>query len=241
MRIAALSTAILASGLAFGGASQAVTTPFYLQISKTKVASQVDAKPTPSVTMTAPAQPAAEPAPPVPQDITVQPGDYLTKLAEANNTTALRLFYANAQITDPDLIYPGQVLRVPAADEQLTPREVPQNTVVAAPAPAEAVAAAAPAPVYHSNPIPAPAISAGNGSVWDLIAACESGGNWSINTGNGYYGGLQFSLGSWRAVGGQGLPSDASKAEQIARAQILQARQGWGAWPVCSLKAGMSY
>jgi hypothetical protein len=75
--------------------------------------------------------------------------------------------------------------------------------------------------------------------VWDRIAACESGGNWAINTGNGYYGGLQFSLSSWRGVGGSGLPSDASKAEQIARAQILQARQGWGAWPVCSIKAGV--
>ena len=67
-------------------------------------------------------------------------------------------------------------------------------------------------------------------SVWDKIAQCESGGNWSINTGNGYYGGLQFSLATWQSVGGSGLPSDASREEQIKRAEILQARSGWGQW-----------
>ncbi len=67
----------------------------------------------------------------------------------------------------------------------------------------------------------------------------ESGGNWSINTGNGYYGGLQFSQSSWRAVGGSGSPSQASKSEQIARAEALKARQGWGAWPACSAKLGL--
>ena len=69
-----------------------------------------------------------------------------------------------------------------------------------------------------------------SGSVWDKLAQCESGGNWSINTGNGYYGGLQFSLATWRSVGGSGLPSDASREEQIKRAEILQARSGWGQW-----------
>jgi len=67
-------------------------------------------------------------------------------------------------------------------------------------------------------------------SVWDKIAQCESGGNWSINTGNGYYGGLQFSAATWHSVGGTGLPSDHSREEQIKRAKILQARSGWGQW-----------
>ncbi|MGC5049466.1 resuscitation-promoting factor Rpf [Micrococcus porci] len=75
---------------------------------------------------------------------------------------------------------------------------------------------------------------------WDKIAACESNGNWAINTGNGYYGGLQFSVTSWRGVGGTGYPHQASKAEQIKRAEILQDMQGWRAWPVCSVKAGLS-
>ncbi len=67
-------------------------------------------------------------------------------------------------------------------------------------------------------------------SVWDKIAQCESGGNWSINTGNGYYGGLQFSAATWHSVGGTGLPSEHSREEQIKRAKILQARSGWGQW-----------
>lgn len=76
-------------------------------------------------------------------------------------------------------------------------------------------------------------------NVWDELAECESGGNWSINTGNGYYGGVQFSLGSWNAMGGEGLPSEASKDEQIAIASALQARSGWGQWPACSRKLGL--
>ena len=76
-------------------------------------------------------------------------------------------------------------------------------------------------------------------STWERLAQCESGGNWAINTGNGYYGGVQFSLGSWQAVGGQGYPHQNTKWEQIHRAEMLQARQGWGAWPACSRKLGL--
>lgn len=68
---------------------------------------------------------------------------------------------------------------------------------------------------------------------WDAIAACESGGNWSINTGNGYYGGLQFNPGTWRAHGGSGMPHNASRAEQIRVAENVLRTQGIGAWPVC--------
>jgi hypothetical protein len=76
-------------------------------------------------------------------------------------------------------------------------------------------------------------------TVWDRLARCESGGNWSINTGNGYYGGLQFSLPSWRAAGGSGYPHKASRAEQISRGKRLKARQGWGAWPSCTARLGL--
>lgn len=68
---------------------------------------------------------------------------------------------------------------------------------------------------------------------WDAIAACESGGNWAINTGNGYYGGLQFSMSTWRANGGTGSPHGASKAEQIRVAENTLRSQGIGAWPSC--------
>jgi resuscitation-promoting factor RpfB len=87
-------------------------------------------------------------------------------------------------------------------------------------------------------PTPAGAPSSGS-SVWDRLARCESGGNWQMNSGNGYYGGLQFHPQTWRSVGGSGLPHQASKAEQIHRAQILQSRSGWGQWPACSRKLGL--
>ncbi|WP_341854336.1 transglycosylase family protein [Brachybacterium sp. GPGPB12] len=81
------------------------------------------------------------------------------------------------------------------------------------------------------------------GTVWDEVAQCESGGNWSINTGNGYYGGLQFSGSTWRAFGGGEYAStanQASKAEQIAVAQRTLQAQGPGAWPTCGKKAGLT-
>ncbi|BBC37655.1 Transglycosylase [Streptomyces graminofaciens] len=84
------------------------------------------------------------------------------------------------------------------------------------------------------------AVAADSG-VWDRIAKCESGGNWHINTGNGYYGGLQFAASTWRAYGGTAYASTAdkaSKAQQIAIATKVQRAQGWGAWPTCSARAG---
>lgn len=77
-------------------------------------------------------------------------------------------------------------------------------------------------------------------SVWDRVAQCESGGNWSINTGNGFYGGLQFTQQTWSGFGGSGSAQYASKAEQIRIAQKVLAVQGPGAWPVCSVKAGLT-
>jgi resuscitation-promoting factor RpfA len=80
-------------------------------------------------------------------------------------------------------------------------------------------------------------------SVWDKVAACESGGNWKINTGNGYYGGLQFSRSTWNAFGGRRYAktaNKASKSEQIAIARRVLAGQGPGAWPHCGRKAGLT-
>jgi resuscitation-promoting factor RpfE len=68
---------------------------------------------------------------------------------------------------------------------------------------------------------------------WDAVAACESGGNWAINTGNGYYGGLQFTMGTWRSNGGSGSPHNASREEQIRVAENVLKSQGIGAWPSC--------
>lgn len=88
---------------------------------------------------------------------------------------------------------------------------------------------------------PTPA-NAADMATWDAIAACESGGNWGINTGNGYYGGIQFSAQTWAGFGGtQYAPTadQASKEQQIAIAEKVLATQGWGAWPSCSAKAGL--
>ncbi|MDQ0827046.1 nucleoid-associated protein YgaU [Arthrobacter sp. B2I5] len=77
-------------------------------------------------------------------------------------------------------------------------------------------------------------------STWDALAQCESGGNWSINTGNGFSGGLQFTPSTWAAYGGTGSPENASREQQIAVAERVQASQGWGAWPSCSSQLGLS-
>lgn len=72
---------------------------------------------------------------------------------------------------------------------------------------------------------------------WDAVAACESGGNWATNTGNGFYGGLQYTLSTWHANGGAGNPASASREQQISVAQHVLATQGIGAWPVCGRHA----
>ena len=93
-------------------------------------------------------------------------------------------------------------------------------------------------PIALANPA-----EAATGRTWDRLAGCEAGGNWSINTGNGYYGGLQFSGGTWRAYGGGAYASTAnhaSRSEQIAIAEKVLDAQGWGAWPSCSRRLGLS-
>ncbi len=91
--------------------------------------------------------------------------------------------------------------------------------------------------------ISSPLASAAPNSDWDRLAQCESGGNWHINTGNGYYGGLQFSQGTWAAHGGTNYAPSADLAtrdQQIAVAEHVLATQGWGAWPACSSSLGLS-
>lgn len=112
-----------------------------------------------------------------------------------------------------------------------------------APAPAAAPAASAPAAsapaATESAQSAAPTVAAA-GDVWSKLAQCESGGNPSIVSKNGLYHGLyQFSVGTWQSLGGTGLPSQASAAEQTRLAQALQARSGWGQWPHCSSKLGL--
>lgn len=91
--------------------------------------------------------------------------------------------------------------------------------------------------------IMAPSASAAPDSDWDRLAQCESGGNWAINTGNGYHGGLQFSASTWAAYGGQEFATyayQATREQQIAVAERTLAGQGWGAWPACSASLGLN-
>jgi nucleoid-associated protein YgaU len=96
---------------------------------------------------------------------------------------------------------------------------------------------AAVAPLLASAPAHADSVN------WDAIAQCESGNNWSTNTGNGYYGGLQFSSGTWNAYGGgkyAPTANQASRSQQIAVAEKVLAGQGIGAWPTCGKRSGSS-
>jgi hypothetical protein len=81
-----------------------------------------------------------------------------------------------------------------------------------------------------------------SGRAWDRLARCESGGRWHINTGNGYYGGLQFSTSTWRSYGGRKYALQAhraTRAEQIRVAERVKRTQGWGAWPGCTRRIGL--
>jgi resuscitation-promoting factor RpfA len=108
-------------------------------------------------------------------------------------------------------------------------RTLVSSAVVTAAAAAPLVAVAAPS---HAATV----------STWNRLAQCESSGRWHINTGNGYYGGLQISASTWRAYGGRHyalLPSRAGKLQQIHVAERIKAGQGWRAWPSCSARIGL--
>ncbi len=189
--------------------------------------------------------------------VQVASGDTLSGIASIYQTTYMRLFDANPQVQNPNLIYVGETLQIPAPNEQLPNRLMPNQATPAdtdntAPAPSQTPEVTAPVSQTSETPPPTPPqptptttatasdVSSTPGpSVWTQLAQCESSGNWSINTGNGYYGGLQFTLSSWQSVGGSGYPNQASESEQIALGQTLQARQGWGAWPACATKLGL--
>src|SRR5271165_3269110 len=142
----------------------------------------------------------------------------------------------------PDAGPAPEAAPAPPAPADLPPApDAPPPPAPDAPAPPAPDAAPAPdappppAPPADDAPAPPPAKPAGKAySVnWDAIAACESGGNWGISTGNGYSGGLQFTPSTWRANGGSGSPNGSSRAEQIRVAENVLHSQGIGAWPVC--------
>ena len=178
-----------------------------------------------------------------PASYTIRPGDTLSQIAARAYGSAAdwpAIWRANRrQVPDPDLITTGQRLALPNA-HQVPPwlaRAALAATAAARPAPAApAGATAAPAaPGQARSPAPAPS----GGVNWSAIAACESGGNWAASTGNGFYGGLQFTEQTWLGYGGGRYASSANlatPAQQIAVAQRVVAGQGIGAWPVCGAR-----
>jgi LysM repeat protein len=162
---------------------------------------------------------------PAPKIHHVQPGDSLSTIAEQEQLSDWKpLWNVNTDIQNPNLIYPGQQLTVPQGD---TPdRPIPAGMQTPAPV--------AYHPVQPSGYVQHYSVSvhytAPSGDIFARIRAREAGGNYATNTGNGYYGAYQFSLGTWQSVGGTGLPSNASPAEQDMRAQMLFARRGCSPW-----------
>ena len=184
----------------------------------------------------APSEAEAPVSAPAPVVVEVVKGDSLSKIAKAHNVTVQRLFDANSFIANPNIINPGDKIRIPETSESLATRPMP----VAAPKSVQKPAPKAPVKKRVVNTAPAPAIA--DGSVWDRLARCESGGNWAINTGNGYYGGLQFNAGTWLSNGGgQYAPYAhlATREQQIDIAQHLHAARGFSPWPACSRKLGL--
>jgi hypothetical protein len=138
----------------------------------------------------------------------------------------------------------GTTATVNGIDAPTTTVPASPPTTTAPPAPKAAAAPAAAAePQANPTAAPAPAPAASGAyadpadpATWDRLAQCEAGGNWARNSGNGYYGGLQFSLGTWHGVGGTGRPDQNSREVQIEMGRRLQARSGWGQWPACTRK-----
>ena len=178
-----------------------------------------------------------------PASYTVRSGDSLSTIAaHTYGSTAdwPAVWWANRhQVANPNVIAVGQRLHLPASGR--VPSWMARAAVAAmsagsAPAASASAAQAGPAAPQQATSA-APASSGGVN--WAAIAACESGGNWSANTGNGFYGGLQFTEQTWLGYGGGQYAASAnlaSPAQQIAVAQRVLAGQGIGAWPVCGAR-----
>ena len=179
-----------------------------------------------------------------PGSYTIRPGDTLSAIAARAYGSAAdwpAIWWANRrQVPDPDMIPTGQQLALPSS-HQVPPwlaRSALAAAAAARPAPA-APAGAAPADPAAAAQASSPAPASSGGVNWSAIAACESGGNWAASTGNGFYGGLQFTEQTWLANGGGRYASSANlatPAQQVAVAQNVLASQGIGAWPVCGAR-----
>jgi Transglycosylase-like domain/LysM domain len=178
-----------------------------------------------------------------PGSYTVRPDGTLSAIAARADGSAAdwpAIWRANRrQVPDPDMITTGQQPALPRS-HQVPPWLARAALAAAAARPAPAApAGTAPAAPAASAQASSPAPASSGGVNWSAIAACESGGNWAASTGNGFYGGLQFTEQTWLANGGGRYASSANlatAAQQIAVAQNVLASQGIGAWPVCGTR-----
>ena len=173
---------------------------------------------------------------------TVKQGDTLSVIAAhayGNAADWPAIWWPNRhQVPNPNVIAAGQRLRLSASGYVPAWMARAARAAVAGsdPAPAAAAASVPQAAAPAAAPVSTAAPASSGGVNWSAIAACESGGNWSANTGNGFYGGLQFTEQTWLAYGGGQYASSANlatPAQQIAVAERVLAGQGIGAWPVC--------
>lgn len=173
-----------------------------------------------------------------------QPGVTVTRVARGERVDVVVVEHGTTEQPDGTL-YEGQRRVIQAGSDGTIERTVRTVTTdgveTSAIITSEVVTATAVEEIVAVGTKERPAATTANLSgVWAALAQCESGGNPAAVSANGlYYGLYQFSIGTWQAVGGTGLPSQASVAEQTERAQILQARSGWGQWPACAAKLGL--
>lgn len=160
--------------------------------------------------------------------------------------SSLRLVIAGLLLAIAPLTYqhdqprPPEPMSATVASRPVLATIEPTTTTTTPPPPPTTTSTEAPAPPTTK---PQPALTVGDPNdpaTWERLAGCETGGtfDWATNTGNGYWGGLQFSLSSWRSVGGTGYPHQATKATQIAMGQRLHAQGGWSHWPGCARQFG---
>ncbi len=189
-----------------------------------------------------------------PSTYTVRSGDSIWSIGQRFGVNMIDLADYNHRWLDSTL-YAGSVLRIPARGWTPSAAATPSPATTEASEPTPE-ASETPATAGSASPSPSVSYSAYNSTqpaytppatsyssytpsgVWSCIANLESGSNPATDTGNGYYGMYQFTLGTWQAAGGVGNPSSASAAEQTAVAQRVQQQQGWGAWPVTSAACG---
>ena len=176
----------------------------------------------------------------VPASYTVQQGDSLSAIAAHTYGKAAdwpAVWWVNRhQVANPNLITAGQRLRLPASGQVPAWMTRAAQAAIPAPPPVPAAVSIPPASPPAAAPVSTAAPASSGGANWSAIAACESGGNWSASTGNGFYGGLQFTEQTWLGYGGGQYASSANqatKAQQIAVAERVLAGQGIGAWPAC--------